>query len=60
MIDTGAARKLIKQKVFNPEVLINNQNILRLTGMNNIPLYTLGQVKMKIFGYPTIFNIIPE
>ena len=60
MIKTGAARNLIKQRVLNPEVPLNNQNVLRLTGINNLLLYTLGQVKMNIFGYPTIFNIIPN
>ena len=60
MIDTGAARNLIKQKVLNPEVPINSQNVLKLTGINDLPLYTLGQVKINIFGYPKIFNIIPN
>ena len=60
MIDTGAARNLIKQKVLNPEVLINGQNLLKLTGINDLRLYTLGQVKINSFGYPTIFNIIPN
>ena len=60
MINTGAARNLIKQKVLNPEVPINSQNVLKLTGINDLPLYTLGEVKINIFGYPTIFNIIPN
>ena len=60
MIDTGAARNLIKQKVLNPEVPINSHNVLKLTGVNDLPLYTLGQVKINIFGYRTIFNIIPN
>ena len=58
MIDTGAARNSINQKVLNPEVPINNRNVLRLTGINNFPLYTLGQVEINIFAYPTTFNII--
>ena len=58
MIDTGAARNLIKQKVLNPEVPINSQNVLKLAGINDLPLYTLGQIKMNIYGYPTIFIII--
>ena len=33
---------------------------MKLTGINDLPLYTLGQVKINIFGYPTIFNIIPN
>ena len=60
MIDTGAARNLIKQKVLNPEVPKNSQSILKLTAINDLPLYTLGKVKINIFGYPTIFNIIPN
>ena len=60
MIDTGAARNLIKKKLLNPGVPINSQNVWKLTGINDSPLYTLGQVKINIFGYPTIFNIIPN
>ena len=60
MIDTGAARNLIKQVVLNPEVPIISQNVLKLTGINDLPLYTLGQVKINIFGYPTICTIIPN
>ena len=60
MIDTSAARNLIKQKVLNPEVPINSQNVLKLTGINDLPLYTLGQLKINIFRYSTIFNIIPN
>ena len=39
IIDTDAARNWIKQKVLNPEVPINNQNILKLTGINDIMIY---------------------
>ena len=60
MIDTGAARNLIKQKILNPEVPINSQNVLKLTGINDLSFYTLGQVKINIFAYPKIFNIIPN
>ena len=54
LIDTGSARNLIKQKILNPDVPINEQNVLNLIGINNLPLYTLGQVKINIFGYPKI------
>ena len=60
MICTSAARNSIKQKVLNPEVPMNSQNVLKLTGINYLPLYTLGQVKINILCYPTIFNIIPN
>ena len=42
MINTGAARNLIKQKVLNLKVPINSQNVLKLTGINDLPFYTLG------------------
>ena len=58
MIDTSVVRNPIKQNVLNPGVPINKQNILKHTGINDLPIYTLGQVKIKIFGCPTIFNII--
>ena len=60
LIDTHVARNLIKQKVLNPEVPTNSQNVLKLTEMNDLPIYTLGQVKINIFVYPTIFNNIPN
>ena len=40
MIDTSAARNLNKQKVLNPGVPINSQNVLKLKGTNDLPLYT--------------------
>ena len=57
MIDTGAARNSIKQKVFNPEVPMNSQNVLKLIGINDLRLYALGQVKINTFGNPTIFKL---
>ena len=60
MIDTGAAWNLIKQKVLNPEVPINCQNEIKRTEINDLPLYTIGQVKINVFSYSTIFNIIPN
>ena len=60
MICTGAARNLIKQKVLNPEISIKSQNVLKLTEINYLPLYTLGQVKINIFDHLTIFNIVPN
>ena len=50
----------MKQKFLNPEIPIHSQNVLKVTGINDSPLYTLGQVKINIFGYSTIFNIIPN
>ena len=60
MIDIGAPWNLIKQKVLNPEVPLNSQNVLKLTEIIDLLLNTLRQVKINTFGYPTIFNIIPN
>ena len=38
-IYTGPARNLIKQKILNPTAPINKQNILKLTGINDLPLH---------------------
>ena len=60
MIDTGAGRNLIKLNIIENDIEINQNEILRLTGINNVPFYTLGQITLNIFGYPTIFNLIPN
>ena len=60
MIGTGAGRNWIKLNIIENDVEINQNEILHLTGINNVPVYTLGQITLKIFGYPTIFNSIPN
>ena len=34
--------------------------VLKLTGINNLPLFTMGRIQINILGYPTILNIIPN
>ena len=58
MIVTAAARNLIQQKVLNPEIPINSQNVLKLTGINDLPLYTLGQVSCIHDSYIIYYNHI--
>ena len=60
MIDTGAGRNLIKLNIIDHDVGINQNEVSRYTGINNVPVYTLGQITFDIFGYPTIFNLIPN
>ena len=60
MIDTGAGRNLIKRNSVNPNLPIDEKNALKLTGINNLPLFTMGQIQINILGYPTILNIIPN
>ena len=59
-IDTGAGRNLIKQNAVNPKLPIDEEIVLKLTGINNLSLFTIGQVQINIQGYPTILNIIPN
>ena len=60
MIDTGAGRNLIKQNSVIPNLPIDEKIVLKLTGVNNLPLFTMGQVQINTLGYPTILNIVPN
>ena len=60
MIDTGVGRNLIKLNSVNPSLPIDEKIVLKLTGINNLPLFTMGQIQMNILGYPTTLNIIPN
>ena len=60
MIDTGVGRNLIKQNSVNSKLTIHEKIVLKLTGINNLPLFTTGQIQISIPGYPTILNIIPD
>ena len=39
---------------------IDEKIVLNLTGINNLPLFTMGQIQINILGYQTILNIIPN
>ena len=58
MIDTGAGPNLIKQKAVKTNLKINEFECLNLTGINEHPVFTLGQITINIFGYLTTLNII--
>ena len=58
MIDTGAGRNLIKQNSVNPKLPIDVKIVLKLTGINNLSLFRMGQIQINMLGYPTILNII--
>ena len=60
MIDTGAGSNLIKQQAVKTNVKKNNLECLKLTGINEHPVFTLGQITINIFGYLTTLNIIPN
>ena len=54
----GAGRNMIKQNSVNPNMSIDEKIVLKLAGINNVPLFTMGQVQINILRYPTILNII--
>ena len=60
MIDTGAGSNLIKQKAVKTNAEINKFECLKLTGINQHPAFTLGQITITIFGYLTTLNIVPN
>ena len=60
MSDTGAGRNLIKQNAVNHKLSIDKKIVLKLTGINNLPLFTMGRVQINILGYPSILNVIPN
>ena len=60
MIDTGAGSNLIKPKAVKTNVKINKFEYLKITGINEHSVFTLGQIKTNIFGYLTTLNIIPN
>ena len=60
MIDTGAGRNLVNQNAGNPQFPIDKNIVFKLTGINNLPLFTMGQVQINNIRYPTILNIIPN
>ena len=58
MIDTGAGSNLINQQAVKTNVKISKFECLELTGINEHPVFTLGQITINIFVYLTTFNII--
>ena len=54
MIDTGAGSNLNKQQAVKTNLKINKFECLKLTGINEHPVFTLGQITINIFGYSTI------
>ena len=48
MIDTGAGSNLIKKQAVKTNVKIKEFECLKLTGMNEHPVFTLGQITINI------------
>ncbi|EFN68951.1 hypothetical protein EAG_02025, partial [Camponotus floridanus] len=58
MIDTGSGPNIIKEN-FKPEgIKINYRKILKLNGINDYPVYTLGEIVLTFFELPVVFHIV--
>ena len=58
MLDTGSGPNIIKEKLVPQNVEINYNNILQLNGINDYPVYTLGEIILTLFDAPIIFHIV--
>lgn len=60
MIDTGAAPNVIKQRSLHPDVSINHDDPLYLSGISSGKVETLGSIEVSILGYPVSLYIVPN
>lgn len=60
MLDTGSGPNLIKEQHINNRNDINHINILKLNGINNYPVFTLGEIILTLFGRPVSFHIVSD
>lgn len=60
MLDTGASKNVIKERCVSPDVIINRDEILRLRGITENTLLTLGYLRMELLGIESIFHIVPD
>lgn len=60
MLDTGSGPNVIKEKFVPDSTIINHDNILKLNGINDYPVYTLGEITLIIFKLPVKFHIVPD
>ncbi|KAM0732966.1 Retrovirus-related Pol polyprotein from transposon 412 [Formica fusca] len=58
MLDTGSGPNIIKENLVPEEININYTNILKLNGINNYSVYTLGEITLTLFEIPVIFHIV--
>ena len=60
MLDTGSGPNLIKEKFLSNNNTVNHNKLLQLSGINEYPVYTLGEVSLSLFGKPIIFNVVSD
>lgn len=58
MLDTGSVLNIIKENFISESKIVNYNNILKLNGINEYSIYTLGEVTLSLFGQPITFHIV--
>jgi len=58
MLDTGSGPNIIKQNFVPKNKTVNYNNILKLNGINEFPVYTLGEITLSLFEKEVIFYIV--
>jgi len=60
MLDTGAQPNIIKKECVHDNTIINEQEILQLTGITENAVNTLGSICAYILQTPIIFHVVPD
>lgn len=60
MLDTGAQPNLIKIGTLHPDVLLHPQHTLKLTGITEDIVTTLGVIEISLFNVPVTFHVVPD
>jgi len=58
MLDTGSGPNIIKENFVPKGKTINYNNILKLNGINEYPVYTLGEITLPLLGKEVTFHIV--
>jgi len=58
MLDTGSGPNIIKENFVPKGKTVNYNNILKLNGINEYPVYTLGEITLSLLGKEVIFHIV--
>ncbi|KYN50254.1 Zinc finger CCHC domain-containing protein 13, partial [Cyphomyrmex costatus] len=60
MLDTGSGPNVIKEKFAPKNRTVNYNNILKLNGINEYPVYTLGEITIPLFEQNVTFLLVSD
>jgi len=58
MLDTGSGPNILKENFVPKGKTVNYNNILKLNGINEYPVYTLGEITLPLLGKEVTFHIV--